>query len=508
MPTVRERPSGTAGGRVDAGAGACLYGGRGSAARAGGVARKGIRMTLDPMELVVLCAACAAVGAVVAGFLAYALARRRAHALELEKAEADAAAGRVPELELALATLREQHQEAVKQVSETRAGHTARIEELERAKAETETRFKALAADALKNASENFLTLAGERFDKHREGAAGELEARRKAIETLVKPLGEGLTAFNAKLGEMEVNRVDAYRALREQVSSLAKGQSNLRDETGRLVRALRQPQTRGRWGEYQLRKVLELAGMSEHVDFVEQPAAESGGGRVLRPDVVIRMPDGKSLVVDAKTPLQAYLDAAESDDEEKRAQHLKRHADRVREHARALASKDYWKALTATPDFVVMFIPGEPFYAAALERAPELFEQAVEARVLICTPTTLIALVKAVAYGWRQHALADNAAEVAKLGGELFDRLKTFAQHMSGMGGALHKAVEQYNRGIGNLEARVLPTIRKFKMLGAAPAGEEIPALEQVETEPRALQSPELAAPAGNTADEERPTA
>lgn len=484
-----------------------MYGRDGSAARAGGMARKGVRMTLDTMDLIALCAACAAVGAVVAGLLAYALARRRALALEVAKAESDAAAGRVPELERALEALREEHREAVKQVSETRAGHTARIQELERAKAETETRFKALAADVLKNASESFLTLAGERLDKHREGAAGELEARRKAIETLVKPLGEGLTAFNDRLKDIEVKREGAYRAVLEQVSSLAEGQTTLRDETGRLVRALRQPQTRGRWGEYQLRKVLELAGMSEHVDFVEQAAAESGG-RALRPDVVIRMPDGKSLVVDAKTPLQAYLDAAESDNEEERAQHLKRHADRVREHARALASKDYQEALPATPDFVVMFIPGEPFYAAALERAPELFEQAVEARVLICTPTTLIALVKAVAYGWRQHALADNAAEVAKQGRALFGRLETFAQHMSGMGRALHRAVEQYNKGVGNLETRVLPTIREFKRLGAASASAEIPALEPVETEPRALQAPELAAPADETADGETPKA
>lgn len=465
-------------------------------------------MTLDTMDLIALCAACAAVGAVVAGLLAYALARRRALALEVAKAESDAAAGRVPKLERALEALREEHREAVKQVSETRAGHTARIQELERAKAETETRFKALAADVLKNASESFLTLAGERLDKHREGAAGELEARRKAIETLVKPLGEGLTAFNDRLKDIEVKREGAYRAVLEQVSSLAEGQSTLRDETGRLVRALRQPQTRGRWGEYQLRKVLELAGMSEHVDFVKQPAVEIGG-RALRPDVVIRMPDGKSLAVDAKTPLQAYLDAAESDNEQERAQHLKRHADRVREHARALGSQEYWRALRpATPDFVVMFIPGEPFYAAALERAPELFEQAVEKRVLICTPTTLIALVKAVAYGWRQHALANNAAEVAKLGGALFERLETFAQHMGGMGRALHRAVEQYNKGVGNLERRVLPTIRKFETLGAAPAGAEIPGLEQVETEPRALQAPELAASAGDTADEETPKA
>ena len=451
-------------------------------------------MMLDTTSLIGLCAACAAVGALLAWFASFTLARRRAHALEVAKAAADATAARVPELEGELAETREKHAAAVRQVSETRAGHTARIQELERAKADVETRFKALAADALRNASDSFLALAGERLDKHRAGAASELDARRKAIETLIKPLGDGLTAFNAKLGEIERAREGAYRAVREQVTNLAEGQNNLHKETGRLVRWLRQPQTRGRWGEYQLRNVLELAGMSEHVDFMEQPAAERDG-RALRPDVAIRMPGGKSLVVDAKTPLQAYLDAVESDDETARAQHMERHANHVREHARALASKDYWKALPVTPDFVVMFIPGEPFYAAALERDPELFEQAVQERVLICTPTTFIALVKAVAYGWRQHKLAENAAEVKQIAGDLFDRLKTFAQYMDAMGGALRRAVDQYNKGVGNLEARVLPTIRKFEPLGAAPAGSEIPAVDQVETEPRALQSAELAA-------------
>ncbi len=459
-------------------------------------------MMLDTTSLIGLCAACAAVGALLAWFAALALARRRAHALEVAKAAVDAAAARVPELEDELAETREKHAAAVRQVSETRAGHTARIQELERAKADVETRFKALAADALKNASDSFLALAGERLDKHRAGAASELDARRKAIETLIKPLGDGLTAFNAKLGDIERAREGAYRAVLQQVSNLAEGQSGLHRETERLVRALRQPQTRGRWGEYQLRKVLELAGMSEHVDFVEQPVAERDG-RALRPDVVIRMPGGKSLVVDAKTPLQAYLDAAESDDETERAQHMGKHANQVREHVRALASKDYWKALPATPDFVVMFIPGEPFYAAALERDPELFERAVEDRVLICTPTTFIALVKAVAYGWRQHKLAENAAQVAALGSELFERLKTFARHMERMGKALHNAVEHYNSGVGNLEARVLPTIRKFEPLGAAPSGAEIPALDPAEVEPRALQSQELAAAVGTEAPE-----
>ena len=247
---------------------------------------------------------------------------------------------------------------------------------------------------ALGKNSESFLKLVSERFEKHSESAKEDLEKRRTAIETLVKPLGENLSKFEHKVDAIEKAREGAYRAISEQVKSLAEGQTGLRSETNRLVQALRRPQTRGRWGEYQLRNVLDLAGMTEHVDFVEQTTLEGDEGR-LRPDVVIRVPGGKSIIVDAKTPLDAYLNAVEAPDEETRERFIADHARQVRDHVRALSSRDYWKALPETPEFVVMFVPGESFFAAAIESDPALFESAARQRVLISTPTTLIALVK-----------------------------------------------------------------------------------------------------------------
>ena len=372
--------------------------------------------------------------------------------------------------------------EEVKSKAATEEENERRVEKL------LEDRFRALAAGALEDNGARFLELVSERFERHRESAGADLEARRKAIETLVKPLGENLGAFQRHLGEIEKAREGAYRAVAEQMRAL-------NSETGRLARALRQPTTRGRWGEYQLRNVFELVGMSEHVDFVEQPTAAGEDG-ALRPDAVVRLPGGKHIVVDAKTPLEAYLDAVEADDEETRTRRFADHARHVRGHVRALASKAYWSALDETPDFVVMFIPGEAFYAAAVENDPALFDAAVRDRVLICTPTTFVALVKAVAHGWRERKLAENAEAVAALARDLFKRIKTFGGHMDKLGRALRQGVESYNRSVGALEARVLPTARKFESLGVAPAGADIPRVEPLEIEPRDLQAPELTAP------------
>ena len=275
-------------------------------------------------------------------------------------------------------------------------------------------------------------------------------------------------------------------------MKSLAEGQTGLRSETSRLVQALRRPQTRGRWGEYQLKNVLEMAGMTEHVDFVEQSTIEGDEGR-LRPDVIIRVPGGKSIIVDAKTPLDAYLNAVEAPDEGARERFIADHARQVRDHVRALSSRDYWKALPETPEFVVMFVPGESFFAAAVESDPALFESAARQRVLISTPTTLIALVKTIAYGWQQEKLAENAQAVANQGRDLYERIKTFGGHMGDLGRALQQTVERYNRGVGSLERRVLPAARKFESLGVAPAGSTIPPLEPVELDPREPQAEEL---------------
>ncbi|MCY3673252.1 MAG: DNA recombination protein RmuC [Alphaproteobacteria bacterium] len=366
-----------------------------------------------------------------------------------------------------------------------RKAHAVRLEEIEKARGESESRFAALAAEALGKNNKSFLDLADR-----------DLKAREEAVAALVKPIREELKKVEARAQELERSREGAYRSVTEQVKQLAEGQSALRSETGRLVQALRRPQGAGRWGEHQLRNVLEMAGMMEHVDFDEQ-ANLPGENGALRPDVVIHLPGGKSVVVDAKTPLQAYLDAVEAKTEEERATHLDALARHVRSHVRQLADKRYWDRLSEGTDFVVMFIPGDAFVAAAFERDPALFEEAVRNRVLIATPITLIALVKVVAYGWQQEKLAENARAVAETGRELYERVKRFGGRMEDIGKSLRQAVERYNRGVGTLERQVLPSARKLEGLGVVSASDTIAPLEQLETEPRSLQAPELAGPA-----------
>ncbi len=377
-----------------------------------------------------------------------------------------------------------------------RQAHAARLEEIEKARGEAETRFTALAAEALGRNSDSFLRLVSERFQSHKVEADKDLKAREEAVAALVKPIREELKKVEERAQELEKSRKEAYGGITEQVKALIAGQSALRDETGRLVQALRRPAGAGRWGERQLRNVLEMADMMEHVDFDEQASLQGEGG-VLRPDAVIRLPGGKSIAVDAKAPLQAYLDAFATEDEKKRATDLDSLAKHVRGHIRSLSSKEYWNALPGSPDLVVMFIPGDAFVAAAFERDPELFDEAVKNKVLIATPVTLIALVKAVAYGWQQERLADNARAVAETGRELYERVKRFGGRMEDVGKSLRQAVDRYNRGVGTLERQVLPSARKLEGLGVVSASDTIAPLEQLETEPRTLQAPELAGPA-----------
>jgi DNA recombination protein RmuC len=356
----------------------------------------------------------------------------------------------------------------------------------DRAAEDLQNAFKALAADALKSNSTSFLQIAQETLKRFQTQAEGDLEARHKAVADLVAPVRESLSKVDAQIQQMEVARGEAYGDLKAQVQSLISTQKELQSETGNLVKALRTPNVRGRWGEIQLRRVVEIAGMLSYCDFSEQETVITEGGR-LRPDLVVKLPGGKHVVVDAKTPLQAFLDAFETNDEETRRTCLANHARQVRDHINILAGKKYWEQFQSTPEFVVMFLPGETFFSAALEQDTGLIEHGVLNRVIPASPTTLIALLKAINYGWNQEKLARNAHEISTLGKELHERLRKLATHITGVGTNLDRAVEAYNQAVGSLENRVLVSARKFAELGASVA-EDIPELEPIETTARAL--------------------
>jgi DNA recombination protein RmuC len=367
-----------------------------------------------------------------------------------------------------------------------RKSNAEKIELLTRAGEDLQNAFKALAADALKSNNLSFLQIAQETLKRFQSEAKGDLETRQRTIADLVAPVRESLTKVDAQIQQMEKERVDAYSGLRQQVQSLIVTQKELQSETGNLVRALRTPNVRGRWGEIQLRRVVEIAGMLPYCDFAEQETITCETGR-LRPDLVVKLPGGKSVVVDAKTPLQAFLDAFETSDEEARRAALSNHARQVRDHMKTLSGKNYWEQFDATPEFVVMFLPGETFFSAALEQDPGLIEHGVLNRVIPASPTTLIALLKAVAYGWNQERLASNAHEISVLGKELHERLRSLAGHITAVGTGLDRAVDAYNKAVGSLESRVLVSARKFSELGAS-VPEPIEELEPVETTARAL--------------------
>lgn len=422
-----------------------------------------------------------------------------AYATEISRSAAfEERAQRIPELEKALDADRQTLEILRQKVTELTASLTYEREQakekmvfLEDAQEKLIHHFKALSAEALTTNNQSFLQLANSTFQKFQDVAKADLGHRQQTIGEMLTPVHQALVKVDSKIHELEKQRVGAYEGLRQQVHDLLVSQKELRGETANLVKALRTPQARGQWGEMQLKRVVEMAGMVAHCDFVEQTSVSTEQGR-LRPDMIIHLPGGKKVIVDAKAPLAAYLEALESQDEAVKAEKMQDHARHVRNHIRQLSQRAYWDQFPSTPEFVVLFLPGETFFSAALEIDPSLIEAGVKEKVILATPTTLIALLRAVAYGWRQENIAENAKAISDLGQELYKRLGDMGSHLTRVGKNLGQAVEAYNQTVGTMERRVLVSARKFKELGSV--GDVIEELPTLDHHPRALHSLELA--------------
>jgi len=347
--------------------------------------------------------------------------------------------------------------------------------------------FQSLAGEALRASTDQFMDLARSKFDSLRKEAEGDLEQRKIAIQSMVDPLETALKDLRSEVSRVESARQEAYGGLRSEVQLLATTNKELREETGSLVNSLKQPQVKGKWGELTLRRVVELAGMSPHCDFLEQQSVDTEAGR-LRPDLMIYLPGGTQIVVDVKVPLHAFFKAVSAQSDAEYREAMIQHASLVRDHIKGLSSKEYWKQFEPTPEFVVLFVPGESFFSAALEQDRTLIEDAIEKRVVLASPTTLIALLRAIAYGWKQQLVAENAERIKDLGKELYERVVTFAGHLSDVAKGLERASKAYNNAVASFDSRLIPSARKFREMGVGSS--DVPQIEPIETFPRPLLS------------------
>ena len=442
-----------------------------------------------PVVILLIIAIVAVVAALAARFRNSALAERKT-SLEQELAAAKAESVRKQDEVSLLLVAKARLEEAL---AKEREAAQEKLQLLTAARTEMENSFKALANSALESSNANFLELAKVTLEKYQSQAKGELEAREKAVETLVKPIAESLKQVDEQVRELEKTRAQAYGTLTSQVASLLDTQKALQAETGNLVKALREPQARGRWGELQLRRVIEIAGMLDYCDFEEQMSVtDPNDDRRYRPDCVVKLPGGKNIVIDSKVPLTSYLAALQAEDNAARTLWLTDHARQLKQHIDNLAGKAYWAQFQPTPEFVVLFLPGEVFFRAALDGDAELIEYGVSQRVIVASPTTLIALLKAVAYGWNQKNLAESAQKISEAGKLLYERLCVMTRHFEDVGGRLGAAVDSYNRAVGSMQRSVFPVARKFAELDKSLAAEDLEDVQQVEKSTRQLDAPD----------------